>query len=88
MATLNNWWIVKHYSVSQDAWVTRLCGRVTGHPTKLDGDDVITSAVEYLDVVAGKARTRSGTEYELKDPEPEWAAVLVAYAIPITNFNV
>lgn len=73
MAKLENW------SVNYDPFYAYmapeirprvLVGTVTGHHRKADGTEVVTSPI-----VSSQGRvvtTRSGTEYELGEPDPEY----------------
>ena len=52
--------------------VTSLSGTVYGHPRFDDGVNITTSAIVALK--GGRIVTRSGSEYELGQPHPEYEA--------------
>lgn len=49
-----------------------LVGIVYGHPNFKDGDQISTSYIVEINVYKGTAKTRSGSEYILGKPHPEW----------------
>lgn len=68
-------WAMIHAGGPYDAPETAgyfLRGVIHGHDEHADGTPVETSPI--VAVVDGKIRTRSGTLYELGEPEPEYEA--------------
>ena len=68
----------------------KLGGIVSGHPGFLDGDSITTSSIQGM-TIDGKIRTFSGSEYELGDPNPDYARMFpkplerLKAAIPSVN---
>jgi hypothetical protein len=75
MPTINHWFIAPDKSdpyIAPELRSSRLFGYVEGHPELQDGLPIITSTI--VGVVNGKVVTRSGTSYELLDPDPGYEA--------------
>ena len=74
-AKLNQWAVVYRksgpYQAPEQA-TQHLNGIVTGHPIKADGVRVTTS--EIIGRIQDRVVTRSGSEYELDQPAPEYEA--------------
>lgn len=52
--------------------VGRLVGAAYGHPSFEDGDRIVSSPIVEINVRKGFAKTRSGSEYILGRPNPDW----------------
>lgn len=75
MPTLNNWFVVPGCSdpyLAPELQKSRLFGYVEGHPELPDGYQIVTSVIDRIE--DGKVVTRSGTHYELLDPDPSYEA--------------
>jgi len=53
-----------------------LTGTVYGNPSFEDGASITTSYIIEINVRKGYAKTRSGSEYVLGNPHPEWVGWL------------
>lgn len=71
---LENWSLIpsKPFAVPVDRERVRLCGKVYGHPTRPDGALMLTSRV--VAVKDCLVATKSGSCYELGEPEAEYEA--------------
>jgi hypothetical protein len=78
MIRIENWRLISHYGVpaAPETSNYRLEGIVTGHPRKDDGKEVITSPIVDGQWKNGIVYTRSGHEYHLGKPDPQWVAWL------------
>ncbi len=74
MIRLENWSMLQDVNPYLAPEVRRGClvGAAYGHPRFEDGDHIVTSYVVEIDVKKGRAKTRSGSEYVLGRPNPEW----------------
>lgn len=71
---LENWLVIENNDpyVPPELKDKRLQGNVYGHPRFEDGKWITTSSLVELDVVAGTAKTFSGSEYTLGTIDPEY----------------
>ena len=75
MTAINNWFIAPDTSEpwrAPELRKTRLVGVVYGHPELADGTFIRTSVIDKVE--DGLVVTRSGTRYELMDPDPAYEA--------------
>jgi len=80
MIEIENWSIVESATTADNAYLAPerrlycLNGNVYGHPNFEDGESINTSSLEVLEVNNKYAKTRSGNEYQLGEPHPDYVA--------------
>lgn len=75
MTIINNWSVTPDTSepyLAPELRKSRLVGVVYGHPELEDGTFIRTSVIDKVE--NGLVVTRSGTRYELVDPDPAYEA--------------
>ena len=90
MPKLEDWQVGKWSSnpyKAPELWTWKLQGKIYNHPNFNDGEMVTTSEIVKLDVDARKATTRSGTEYELGNPNPQWIDWLQEQGYNLWEYN-
>lgn len=71
---IENWGIsIRDPFAATELQSYHLVGKVYGHPRYKDGDDIMTTAI--VGVIDGRVVTKSGSEYELGEPHPDYEAL-------------
>jgi hypothetical protein len=78
MIRLENWSMLMDQDPYLPPEIKRgyLVGSVYGHPNFEDGGQIVTSYIVEINVRKGFAKTRSGSDYILGRPDPDWVAWL------------
>jgi hypothetical protein len=87
---IENWFVTKSSSnpyKAPELWTWKLSGEVYGREGFKEGEKITTSALTALDAIARTAKTYSGTEYDLGEPDADWLAWLIAEGYKLSDFS-